>query len=205
MTVATKMSTNMLIFADLNVNMVTFGSVKNMAATCKRASTYTALTKVLKSEILRRLAFTIFTQFWFLRTAIRFAVCPPQAVLLNDLRPLLPTWSVVHKTVHHLYQEQLQSDPHQGHIMRAIQHTNGLFSFPIWMMAWPITNANSGQLPETSTYSIIRGHRTWWSSWPSDPLMTWPLTLSPQDITNMLRDDTNMRVSQSTLRATVCS
>jgi hypothetical protein len=182
----------LLIFVDLHTDLVNFGSIKNILMTCTRTSRHPGLTNALQQLILRRRVFPVFMKYWLLRTATKFAVCPPQIILLSDLQNILPTWSFVSQTVHGIYSTELLRDPHAGHPMRAIRHTGGMFIFPQWMD----TYQEPGSLYQSST--IIQGRHTWWQSWPFDPFSLWPLALSEQDIAELLSNNVNMQISSTT-------
>jgi hypothetical protein len=199
----------LLLLADLQFCMVNRYCLRNVAMTCKNAFYHQPMHNLLASSFLTSHALEAFIKYWFLRTATRFAVCPPQAVLLRDSQSILASCEFVTKAVHSLYNNELENDPYEDHPMRNIRLMPRRWAmFPGWKMVCnhihpfqprPFRDDDEARTWDRDIFSQFRhyqsmthmvdGHTTWWASWPSDPEMTWPLALNSEQISDIINRD----------------
>jgi hypothetical protein len=184
--------------------------------TCRNAFYHQPMHDLLASSFLTSDALEAFIKYWFLRTATRFAVCPPQAVLLRGSQSMLASCKFVTKAVHSLYSRELENDPYEDHPMRKIRLMPRRWAmFPGWKMvcnhihpfqprSFDNAEGNWNRMPywgmqpgaifsQFSHYQsithMVDGHTTWWASWPSDLEMTWPLALNSEQIADIINRD----------------
>jgi hypothetical protein len=185
-----------MVVSETNLTMLSVNCMKEITQTCR--SIFSSTTHPhLRGYLLKLKAMSTFTNHWFLETSKKFAILPPQEVLLGLLRPVLPTCSTTSSTIHNLYDQELKTDPHREHPMRSIRTLHGRYCFPQWMLLGPVIRANRGNSPHNTAHywnsvrDIIIGRHTWWSDWPSNFETTWPLTLCYNDMNVLFSSQTS--------------